>query len=579
MSPLVEELAERAQDMAPRNNFHVSDDQEPTEVPEDVFEHMHLCEAEALPKDFTEAPHGPHAPTAAEIARCNEIGVEAFAREQDAKARAAKPGLVYDHNTGTYRAPRPEWRWVEKCGACGGKHTCLKHDRGPVGCVEVPSSIKHGKFNVHLHDPFPVGMDPPPIPEKFQREAAGPLPFVTGAQLSAMDCTVDYLIPGVLAADQPGMIGGSFKTLKTSVAVDLTLSLATRGRFLGMFPVARKVRTLLLSGESGDAVIKETASRIALSKGKLLKEFEEALFGFELPVLGDETSMARLLDTVRDAACKAEVVIVDPLYLSLPADVEAGNVFKMGPLLRSVGQAVREAGAMPILVHHLKRHTGRDEFTPPELSDLAWAGCAEFARQWILLARREKFDPDQPHHKLWLSVGGSAGHCGLWGLDVDERPERHEGPRQWVVDIKRASEARGELIEQEQAEKDQQREAKHSAKFEADKAKVLKFLKTRPDGETKTGIRERVNVPGARLGVVIDDLLDSGEAEVCQIGKRNKKGTRNVSGIRLAKVNPDNPDSTRVQPGLIGLTDNPDRFPPIGESSVLSENARSEVTP
>src|SRR5262249_34682913 len=140
-------------------------------------------------------------------------------------------------------------------------------------------------------------------------------------------------------------------------------------------------------------------------------------------------------------------VIIDPLYLCLLAgNVEgrqASNLYDMGPLLLGIAQTCLDAGATPILVHHARKQNqairGR-EGEPLDLEDLAYSGVAEFARQWLLVARREEFDPEVGEHELWLSVGGSAGHAGLYGLDVREGVlDDAFGGRQWQVIVQSAT--------------------------------------------------------------------------------------------------------------------------------------------
>src|SRR5262249_48117394 len=144
------------------------------------------------------------------------------------------------------------------------------------------------------------------------------------------------------------------------------------------------------------------------------------------------------------------VLLLDPLYLSLLAGVgtqgpQANNVYQMGPLLMAVSQACLSVGCTPILAHPFKL-TRPNPYGEPQLEDLAFSGIQEIARRWVLLGRRSPYEAGSGVHQLWMSVGGSVGHSGLWGLDIEEGVigEDFKG-RKWDVHIVRATDVRTEM--------------------------------------------------------------------------------------------------------------------------------------
>jgi replicative DNA helicase len=262
-------------------------------------------------------------------------------------------------------------------------------------------------------------------------------------EFGALPCQrPDWLVEGFLVRGQPAVFGGPIKTLKTSTALDLAISLASGEPFLGHFPVPRAARVAVFSGESGEATLVETARRIAKAKG-LPDVPPGARICTRIPRLAAEGELDLLTCVLEDAG--VEVVILDPLYLCL-LDGAAGvaspaNVFEMGPLLRRVAETCLHVGCTPVLVHHTTKAVppGR----PLQLPDLAFAGFAEFARQWCLLNTRKAFDPEAGRHRLLMSYGGSAGHTGVVALDVREGKLADDfSGRVWEVGVSSWQEAR-----------------------------------------------------------------------------------------------------------------------------------------
>ena len=282
------------------------------------------------------------------------------------------------------------------------------------------------------------------------------LTLITSAEFAGMDLKHEWLVEKVLVKGQPCILGGPRKALKTGILVDMAVSLAAPPpaepepepaaeadpddddagpgrpagrpvarvpRFLGHFRVPRPARVGLFSGESGAATLRETALRICAARGTTLAR-SGVCWGFDLPRLADPRDVEHLARLIDDQGL--EVVLLDPLYLMLAggaAPIDAGNLFQVGPLLAEVTRACLEAGATLVLAHHARKNRPADErYEPLELEDLAYAGIQEFARQWLLVSRRERYDASGMH-RLWLGAGG------VGRLRRDLRPRRRGGGR------------------------------------------------------------------------------------------------------------------------------------------------------
>jgi AAA domain len=395
-----------------------------------------------------------------------------------------------------------------------------------------------------------------------RKQASGASSFLGGvmntAAFAAADCRREWLVKKLLVADEPVLLGGPKKSLKTSVVVDLALSLGSGTRFLNSFEVPQKRRCLILSGESGQATLQDAMRRVCAAK-KISPESCEVHWGFELPKLSRDTDLKGLGAYVRQYEVK--VVIIDPLYLCLMEtglNLSTANLFHTGPLLLQIAQACRDGGATPILVHHARKQMGGQHGSgnqPLDLDDLAFSGFAEFARQWLLINRRETYEPGTGLHKLWLNVGGSAGQSGLWGLDVEEgRLDTNFKGRDWKVRVLGRDDIQQEAIAAARVKKAEHEEQK---KEEAKQA-VFQVLMNNAAGETATGIREQVSCNKSLVPAVLAELARQERIRPVQVKKpHGKSGEAYYPGWALQSWGLIEPPKSDVAAGTVTGSDSP----------------------
>ena len=312
----------------------------------------------------------------------------------------------------------------------------------------------------------------------------------SSAELDATKFSVAYFVDYLLAKNQPSIIAAPQKALKTTIAADLLLSIASGERFLGEFSIASQARSLFMSGESGFAILQETARRICEAKGRRLAEIENLWWTEQLPQFGNATHIEETRRIIRDHGI--ELLTIDPCYLAMPGG-DAGNLFIQGALLREMAFMCREEECSLLIIHHTKIVPKERQHEPLELSDIAWAGFQEFVRQWFLINRRTSYEPGSGNHELWLNVGSSVGHGGLWGVDVSEGVLGRESTRYWDVTVTKGAEARERLQEARQQEQLRRKKAEHKAKAAALRDDILNAFNHFPGHTaTKTKVRERV---------------------------------------------------------------------------------------
>ncbi len=206
--------------------------------------------------------------------------------------------------------------------------------------------------------------------------------------------------------------------------------------------------------------------------------------------------------------------------MAMPGD-SAANLIVMQGIMHGMADVCRELLATWILVHHL--HARADNHKPPSLRDIAFAGYKEFFRQWMLLGRREDYEPpsdsESPRiHDLWMNCGGSAGHSSLWGLTIDEGSI---GRPRWRAEVTSVTEAKATTHERQM-----------NRGIETVKEKIVRALQRSQSGETKNSLRDLTGVKMPLIQSAIDALKDEGTLEGTDLFRSNRKTP--YEGFKLA---------------------------------------------
>jgi hypothetical protein len=328
------------------------------------------------------------------------------------------------------------------------------------------------------------------------------------SELCRKEIIREYIVEDFMVRNEPMVIGGASKSLKTTVALELAVSIATGTSFLGHFEVKAPRRVLMVSGESGESTIQDALRLIANRKCLEFDELKDLEISTHLPKLDDVHQVGDLIQDLKERAI--EVVIIDPLYRSLRVGDGASNVYAMGERLEQIAEQIQRAGLTTILLHHFRKQ-GRTHSEPPDLEDLSQSGVAEFARQFLLLKRREVYGRDG-NHTLWFHWGGSAGHQGSMVLAA--RTGTRKDGLKWECELIDEDAYLKELEEKKETEKEDSLADLEQKIF--DVLREFPGLTIHPLREKVGAKLKRVNEALARLGTVI-------EARETKVGRTRRK--------------------------------------------------------
>jgi hypothetical protein len=230
-----------------------------------------------------------------------------------------------------------------------------------------------------------------------------------------------WLVDEVIHRGRGGVLGGPPKSLKTLLALDAAVSVASGTPMLGTFEVQERGPVVVVSTESGPDVIVPRLAAIAAARG---------LDWSSLPIFLS-CRRARLTGKwlrEMEALCRrcgAKLLILDPFYLIADAVAAGASIYAVGVELRKLDKLMEASGVSVLLCHHFTRSSKG----APALEHLAYAGVDAWARTWFLVRHTKRYRLGGPHDLAATLYGPRHYGLRVWDRDVST------GEPVWQVEV------------------------------------------------------------------------------------------------------------------------------------------------
>lgn len=309
-----------------------------------------------------------------------------------------------------------------------------------------------------------------PVPDAAQKKR-NPLIIRTLGQLAQGDfpepaaLITDHKGRLLVAATDPLLIHGDWRSGKTWLMLEMGISLATGRPLFGHFPVAEPKSVLYVGGEGTAASFSDRVRQLlevrGLGRGDFARMFRFVIMAEQPPEaslhLDDERSVTTLIDRLRDDP--PDILMIDPLANFMIGD-ETNDGMKL--VVQQVRRITQALGSQVFLAHHNVKNS--QQYDRP--SKMARGGGALAAGMGVLSLEAKRHDDG-------------------WSVHIDSDPK--EGapiPRftvRWVTaDDDAMGRPRLARIELNTADE---------LVLTADQQKVLAAIAGRPGGDPLTSIR------------------------------------------------------------------------------------------
>lgn len=280
-----------------------------------------------------------------------------------------------------------------------------------------------------------------------KKESEDYLQFETFEEvMSSLDSGPSWAIPGFWMNRSHGIVAGQPKSFKSTLVMDLALSIATGKPFLGKYPVETTGPVIYIQNENSSRIMRDRFEKMIHSKNAggsvstdpLSVQFPEQIHFHMLNqksfMLSSEDHQEIIEEKI--AEIKPQLVIFDPLYLMFDGDLASAR--DLMPLLQWLLYLKNEYKCGVLLVHHYNKGSESSRGGQRMLGSTTLHGWVESG--WYIstdgdgsLEMEREFRGAGLHKRL--NVGIEMGDFGdpLYKVTVGEKEEEKD-PKETLQD-------------------------------------------------------------------------------------------------------------------------------------------------
>ena len=201
-----------------------------------------------------------------------------------------------------------------------------------------------------------------------------PLPVLSAAQLPQRPPEKVWLIDKLWANESVGLIGGPPKTLKTYLALEMAISVATATPCLGRFAVPHKGRVLLFAAEDATHILRARIESLARAHDTTIGNLDIGIIDTPHLKLDKRDAQENLHATITKH--KPALLILDP-FVRLHMGLDENSSRDVASLLGFLRSMQRHHNLAIVVVHHTRKSPAQSQGYELRGSGdfFAWGDC------------------------------------------------------------------------------------------------------------------------------------------------------------------------------------------------------------